>query len=396
MLEAVTATAEGQRRDRYAALGAAGPVHRLRLPNGVPVWLITSHAETKRLLTDPRIVKVGPEQAPYAHRLPPDVARGIYHHLLYASPPEHTRLRRLVAKAFTRGRVDGLAPRIEETTHRLLDEVAGADVVDLIPALAYPLPITVISFLLGIPRDAQADFRAWTAPLIAPEVAGYDTYAASARTLLTFLRQLIAVKRREPGEDLLSDLVAVRDGEERLTEDELTSMLLLLVVAGHDTTVNLIANGVLALLRHEDQRALLAADPDRLANAIEELLRYDAPVHNTVPARATEPVEVAGTTIEPGDVVVFSLLAANRDPDQFGEPGQLDLSRDCGTHTAFGHGIHYCLGAPLARLEARIALGALLDRFPRLSLAVPADTLTRKPSMTMNGLTALPVRLRGS
>jgi cytochrome P450 len=229
---------------------------------------------------------------------------------------------------------------------------------------------------------------------VAPGIFSFEEYEAAAIAILDFTHELIKDKRRVPQDDLLSDLIAARDGEERLTEDELTSMVFLLVIAGHETTVNLIANGVRALLTHPDQLALLRVDPALLEPAIEELLRYDGPVQNTLPYWTAEPIEVGGTTIPAGEIVVVSLNAANRDPAQFPQAERLDVTRQETGHTAFGHGLHYCVGAPLARLEARIAIGALLDRFPALRLDAPADSLTRVPSMIMNGLAGLPVRLR--
>jgi cytochrome P450 len=229
---------------------------------------------------------------------------------------------------------------------------------------------------------------------VAPGIFSFEEYEAAAVAILDFTRRLIEEKRRVPQDDLLSDLIAARDGEERLTEDELTSMVFLLVIAGHETTVNLIANGVRALLTHPDQLTLLRTDPALLEPAIEELLRYDGPVQNTLPYWTAEPIEVGGTTIAAGEIVVVSLNAANRDPAQFPLADRLDVTRQEAGHTAFGHGLHYCVGAPLARLEARIAIGALLDRFPALRLDAPADSLTRVPSMIMNGLASVPVRLR--
>jgi cytochrome P450 len=207
------------------------------------------------------------------------------------------------------------------------------------------------------------------------------------------VRELIAAKRAEPRDDLLSALIAVHEGSDRLSQDELTSMVFLLLVAGHETTVNLIVSGTLALLRHPDQLALLRAEPERLPAAVEELLRYDGPLQVTVPSIAAAPIEVGGVTIPAGDVVLPALLAANRDPGRFPEPDRLDVTRASNSHMAFGHGLHHCLGAPLARLEGRIALGSLITRFPGLRLADPATEPPRNPGLIMNGLIALPVVL---
>jgi cytochrome P450 len=388
-----TAVRDGERHAIYAKLLAEGPVHHVTMLTGRTAWLVTEHAQARALLSDPRLVKGGWEAGVYAKMLPEHVARGIHTHMLMSDPPDHTRLRKLVTSVFTRRRVEKLAPRIQEMTDELLAALDGAETVDLVSALAYPLPIGVICELLGIPKESWAAFRAWSAPLVAAGFFSFEEFQAAAISMLDFTRELIEEKRRVPQDDLLSDLIAARDGAERLTEDELTSMMYLLIIAGHETTVNLIANGVRALLTHPDQLALLRADPALLEPAIEELLRYDGPVQTTLPYWTTEPIEIGGTAIAAGEIVVVSLNAANRDPAQFPQPDRLDFTREGAGHTAFGHGLHYCLGAPLARVEARIAIGTLLDRFPGLRLDGPADALTWAPSMIMNGLTALPVRL---
>ncbi len=211
--------------------------------------------------------------------------------------------------------------------------------------------------------------------------------------MVGFPRELVAAKRADPTEDLLSSLVAVRDGADQLSEDELTSMAWLLLVAGHETTVNLIGNGVVTLLTHPEQPALLRAQPDRLGAAIEDLLRFTGPVQVATPRHTTEPVDINGITIPAGELVIPVLLAANRDPACIARPDTVDITRTDNPHLAFGHGIHHCLGAPLARLEGRIALGSLLARLPRLRLAVPPEHLTWRPSVIMHRLDALPVIL---
>jgi cytochrome P450 len=231
--------------------------------------------------------------------------------------------------------------------------------------------------------------------LLAGRFVGYEAFSRAAGEFVDFLHALLADKRRQPADDLLSALIEVRDGGDRLSEDELTSMVHLLLLAGHETTVNLIANGMNALLAHPDRLALLRSEPDRLPAAVEELLRFDSPAQVSIPAITAEPIEVAGQRIPARENVVIALLAVNRDPARFADPEVLDLSRDDGGHLAFGHGIHHCLGAPLARLEARIAIGALLDRFGDLALAVPADSLERLPSLIINRLAVLPVRRAG-
>ena len=313
--------------------------------------------------------------------------------MLHADPPDHTRLRRLVQKAFTPRRVAQMRPRAEEIAAGLLDEMAAArgEVIDLLGAYARPLPITVLCDLLGIP---VVD-RAW----IAVTVAAYDERAEHQRVereLATYFTELIAAKRAEPGDDLVSALVLARDNDgaaDGLAGNELLSTVYLLVMAGFDTTVNLIASGTLALLTHPEEMARLRQDPSLLPAAVEELLRFTNPVNHANDRFTTEDVPVGDVVIPAGEWVFPAISSANRDPAQFPGPDRLDLGRDTSGHVAFGHGVHYCLGAPLARMEAEVALGALLARFPRVSLAVPPRGLRCRPVSLMNGLESLPVRL---
>jgi cytochrome P450 len=393
------AVRDGARHRALAELAARGPVHHLTLATGADAWVVTGYAEAKAVLTDPRVIREGASNSPYGEEMPAALYSALNSHMLTTDPPVHTRLRRLVSAAFTRRRVDGLAPRIERICADLLDGMAKtleADgEVDLIDAFAGPLPITVICELLGVPSESHAAVRGWAGPLLAGRFVGYEAYSRAAGEFVDFLHLLLADKRRQPADDLLSALVEVRDGEDRLSEDELTSMVQLLLLAGHETTVNLIANGMSALLADSGQLALLRAEPDRLPAAVEELLRFDSPAQVPVPAITAEPIEVAGQLIPAGENIVIALLAVNRDPARFTDPDVLDLTRDDGGHLAFGHGVHHCLGAPLARLEARIALGALLERFDDLTLAVPPDSLQRLPSLIINRLAVLPVRRAG-
>ena len=392
-----TAPADADRRAAVAALAEAGPVVPIPLPGGQVGWLVTGWAQVRQVLTHPHVRKEpGLFAAPFADALPPGVAAGLFRHMLNVNPPDHGRLRRLVASAFTRGRVDAMAPRIQELTDALLDRVAGAAAdrpVDLIEALAAPLPVQVIGDLLGVPERDFPRFRAHTRPLVSGVLAGCEAYVTAAVGMLDLLRELVEHRRSTPGDDLFSALVTAREGGDRLSEDELTSAGFLLLAAGHETTVNLIANGANALLTHPDQRTLLQNRPDLLPAAIEELLRHDGPLNVTAPYVTTAPVDVDGMTIPAGDVVLACLTAAGRDPARFAAPQRLDLTRTDGGHVAFGHGIHHCLGAPLARLEGRIALGTLLARFPHLRLAVPSEALVRTPGLLMNGFAALPVVL---
>ncbi len=394
----------------YAQIRADGtPIRRVRLRNGVPGWLVTRYADARAALADPRLVKnpaslatpTGPHPSRPADAgtdgQPPAFAAALSHHMLSSDPPDHTRLRKLVNKAFTARTVADLEPRIEVITDDLLDRadrVAAQHegIVDLIDALAFPLPVIVICELLGVPFDDREDFRRWSQAIISAttDPAGMAT---ASREMADYLIRLIADKRARPGADLLTELIQVSEEGDRLSEDELVSMGFLLLVAGHETTVNLIGNGTLALLRHPDQLALLRDDPSLLPAAIEEFLRYDGPVNVATARFAAEPVTIAGQPIATGELVMVSLSAADHDPDRYPEPDRLDIERTTTGHLAFGHGIHFCVGAPLARLEGRIAIGRLVTRHARMELAGAPQQLSWRASTLLRGLYSLPVRL---
>jgi len=374
----------------FARLRESRPVALARMPDFGRVWIITRYADVRAALADPRLVNQ-PDRGPDDGGSVPSV-----HALLNTDPPDHTRLRRLMQKAFTPRRAAQLRPRTAEIATRLLTQMAaGGDVVDLLGGYARPLPITVISELLGIPeRD-----RTWIWIIVTDYGKGGAELQRVPQELGTYFTRLICAKRAEPGNDLLSALILAHDAagedgaETALTTTDLLSAAYHLVMAGFDTTVNLIASGTLALLTHPEEMALLRQDPSLLPAAVEELLRFTSPV-NHVSARFTnEDLPVGDVVIPAGEWVVIATSSANRDPAQFPDPDRLDLSRDSGSHIAFGHGIHYCLGAPLARMEAEVALGALLTRFPELSLAVPSEELRWRAVSLMNGLESLPVRL---
>lgn len=384
-----------QRHARYAELVAAAPVHRIVLPSGATAWLITGYAEARQALHDPQLVKSEAALTTLSRdRLAPEALAALSSHMLNRNPPDHTRLRRLISGAFTRRRIEQLAPRIQQITDELLDVMDTAAQTDLIAAFALPLPITVICELLGVPADRRAEFHDWSTTVLTGALAESTAYRCATTAMVRYLQELLMVKRVAPADDLLSALVAVRDGQDRLSEDELTSMAFLILVAGHETTVNLIGNGVHALLTHPQQLALLRAQPHRLPAAIEELLRFDGPLQVATFRFTTQPVDIGGVTIPAGEIVVPGLLAANRDPACTVRPDALDITRTDNPHLAFGHGLHHCLGAPLARLEGQIALGTLIARFPRLRLAVLTEHLTWRPSVLMHGLNKLPVILR--
>jgi cytochrome P450 len=380
-----------ERHAAYERLRDQGPVCRITLASGATGWLVTGYREARQALADPRLTgrtgAVGDRR-----ELSPDVQRGMNTHMLNMDPPDHTRLRRLVSAAFTRRRIADLRPRIEQICNALLDDLADQEEADLIKALALPLPMRVLTEMLGVPPQDAPVFRGWTEILTASALP-LDQLDEAAAQMLGYVRALLDSKRRQPGADLLSALAAVRDGDDRLTEPELTSMVFLLLIAGHETTVNLIGNATLALLDNPAQLAWLRANPSRMPAAVEEFLRYESPVQAAL-RFSREEVRLADMVIPPGSVVLVSLLAANRDPARFPGADRLELPREDNPQLAFGHGIHHCLGAPLARLEGAIAISSLVARFPALRMAVPAESLRWRISLVMHGLDALPVRLR--
>ncbi|MFD5632715.1 cytochrome P450 [Streptomyces sp. NPDC127077] len=375
----------------YAQLRQAGPVHRITGTDGLPAWLVTRYDDVREALTDPRLSLDKRNAVPGGYRgmaLPPALDAN----LLNMDPPDHTRIRRLVTRAFTPRRIERLREPIQRTADQLLDAVAAAERVDLIASYAAPLPIAVICDLLGIGPTDRLDFRSWTDALVAPDPTRPSLAKEAVGSMVSYLTRLIADKRTAPADDLLSALIAVRDEEDRLSEDELMSLAFLILFAGYENTVHLIGNAVLTLLRHPDQLAGLRADPTRMSAAVEELARYDGPMPLAVRRFPTEDVTISGVTVPAGETVLLSLAAAHRDPHRFSDPDHFDIDRDATGHLALGHGIHYCLGAPLARMETEIALSALLDRFPDLALDVPPGELRWRPSMRSRGLLGLPVR----
>ncbi|MEV4559331.1 cytochrome P450 [Kitasatospora sp. NPDC049285] len=375
----------------YAALRADGPVHRVTGPDGLPVWLVTRYADVRQGLADPRLSLDRTHAAPgnyLGFRLPPALDAN----LLNMDPPDHTRIRRLVAQAFTARRVAALRGPIERVAEQLLDAMEPLGRADLVAAYAAPLPITVISDLLGVPEDDRHDFRAWTDTLVTPDPARPQDAKAAVGAMLGFFTGLIEHKRGRPSDDLLSDLIAAHEEGDRLSADELTSLAFLILFAGYENTVHLIANAVLALLTHPGQLAALRREPGLIGGAVEELARFDGPAPLAIRRFPREDVTIGGVTVPAGETVLLALASANRDPERFADPDRLDLHRRDGGHLALGHGIHYCLGAPLARLETELALTALLRRFPALALDAPTDHLRHRPALRARGLLELPVR----
>jgi len=381
----------------YEQLRTQGPIHHVRLPAGLRGWLITDYTVAKQVLADPTIRKdvhqirrIIDTTHPGVHAMGSDMAE----HMLNTDPPDHTRLRRLVAKAFTPRSVAALAPRIEEIADDLIAAMPTTGPVDLLSAFAFPLPITVICELLGIPAGDRDQFRAWTNTILFAGADSRESVLAAAADMNAYLRTLIADRRAHPGDDMLSSLVTTTDTDGNLTDTEVVSMTFLLLVAGHETTVNLIGNTMLTLLQDPERFATLRAHPDRVPAALEEHLRHLGPVHIATLRFTTEPVTLGGTTIGADELVFVSLAAANRDPHRFARPELVDYDRDNLGHLAFGHGIHVCLGAPLARAEGTIALTRLLARYPHMSLATDPATLRWRTSSLIRGLDTLPVQLR--
>jgi cytochrome P450 len=314
--------------------------------------------------------------------------------MLDMDPPDHQRLRSLVSKAFTPRLIERLRPRVQAIADGLLDAVQDRGEMDLIDDYAFPLPITVIAELLGVPAEDRDSFREWSDAA----VSGNTTQEHLDKVLIPhmqaftdYLHALFEEKRKNPKDDLVSALLRAEEAGDKLSEDELLGMVFLLLVAGHETTVNLIGNGVLALLQHPDQLQKLKDDPSLIKPAVEELLRYDGPVETSTERFAREDVRIGETVIPRGEMVLVVLAAADHDPERFADPDELDITRVDNRHLAFGKGIHHCLGAPLARMEGQIAISTLLARMPDLRLKGSPESLSWRPGLTLRGLRGLPL-----
>ncbi|GAB3692143.1 cytochrome P450 [Actinocorallia lasiicapitis] len=367
----------------YARLRGEGAVVRVALREGLDCWVVTRYAEARAVLEDrrfsrdPRVAGEAWREADRGRPLEDGADLGV--HLLTREPPDHTRLRRLVGHAFRHRRAERYRPRIQQLADELLDQLLRHDQADLVAGYAYPLATTVICEILGLPAADGPLFRQWTSNAL----PGQPTTSPA-----TYLHTAIADKRRTPADDLLTELIAATD-QGRMSETELQSMTFLLIVAGHEGSVALIANSVVSLLRHPDQIALLERPDD---TALDELFRYDGPMELAAWRFPTEPVEIGGVRIPAGAPVMIALAAAHHDDRHYPRPDHLDLTRAEPDHLGFGHGLHYCVGAPLARAEADIALKTLFRRAPGLTLAVPHTELKRQPSLLVRGLHELPVR----
>jgi cytochrome P450 len=363
-----------------------GPARKIALPDGSPVWLVTRYAEVRAALADPRLSLDKRHATGWAgFTLPPALDAN----LLNMDPPQHTRIRALVSQAFTPRRVAEMRPGVQRLADRLLDTLPSGGPVDLIAVFAEPLPVGVIGEMFAVPLEDLARLRGWTNDMV---TGSREAAGAAIVSIHRFLSGLVAHRRAAPGTDLLSAMIAARDEGDRLSEDELTSLAFLLLFAGYENTVHLIGNAVLALLRDPALAAALRADPELLPSAVDELMRYDPPAPVSIRRFPTEDLTIGEVTIPMGETVLLGLAAANRDPSRWREPDVVDLGRAENPHLSLGHGIHYCLGAPLARLEGQIAIGTLLRRLPDLALAVPVEELSWRPTFRSRGLVELPVR----
>jgi cytochrome P450 len=376
----------------YHRLRAEDPVHHSPLG----FWVLTRYEDVSSVLRDPRFIKE-PLAALVAARFGAEVPRGVGLSMLDRDPPDHTRLRSLVSKAFTPRVVEGLRPRIQRIVDELITRAEATGSMDVIEEFAYPIPVNVICEMLGVPVADHERFKGWSLDIargldsiwLPPDSEVPRRSAAARHAISDYFRGLIAERRRAPRGDLLSALIAAEEAGDKLNEEELLATCILLLIAGHETTVNLIGNGMLALLRHPAELRRLRETPGLITSAIEELLRYDGPVQRTARVASAD-ATIGGRTIAKGDMVMPFIGAADRDPAQFPEPDRLDLSRSDNRHIAFGWGIHFCLGAPLARVEGQIAIDALVRRLPGLALATHEPEY--RQSLTLRGLKTLPVK----
>jgi len=376
----------------YHRLRAEDPVHQSPLG----FWVLTRYEDVAAVLRDARFIKE-PLAALVAARFGGEVPRGVGLSMLDRDPPDHTRLRSLVSKAFTPRVVEGLRPRIQAIVDDLIARAEPAGSMDLIEEFAYPIPVNVICEMMGVPVRDHERFKGWSLDIargldsiwLPPDSEIPRRSVAARHAISDYFRELIAQRRTSPRGDLLSALIAAEEAGDKLNEEELLATCILILIAGHETTVNLIGNGVLALLRHPAELSRLRTTPGLITSAVEELLRYDGPVQRTARVASAD-ATIGGHTIRQGEMVMPFIGAADRDPAQFPEPDRLDLSRADNRHIAFGWGIHFCLGAPLARVEGQIAIDTLFRRLPRLALV--GDSVEYRQSLTLRGLKTLPVK----
>jgi cytochrome P450 len=381
----------------FAQLRELGAVVPIPSPIGgnTRAWMVTRMEEAVRILKDHGHFTVDPQSVganDILRRSLTDDAVVSKYSMVSVDEPDHRRLRGLVSQVFTPRYMESLRPRVQEIADELLDEVQGQGQMDIVENFAFPLPINVISEMLGVPKNDRSQVRIWSKAMAAGDMTGRSEEGVAASLALSeYTRHLITEKRKHPQNDLISQLITIEEEGDRLSEPELLSMITLLIFAGHETTANLIGMGTLMLLDHPDQLAKLKADLSLAPSAVEEILRTNGPVMMPMPRFATEDLELAGQQIKKGDVLIPALISANRDEKQFTDPDELNIARTIKRHVAFGQGIHICLGAPLARLEGDIAFTTLLRRMPLLRLSVPRDAITWRIGGNLRALTALPV-----
>ncbi len=384
----------------YTVLRRCAPVMQMEAAFGGHPWLVTRYEDVVSALKDPRFSSDPRDMGLQNRRMNawwmPRVFGILQNSMITNNDPAHQRLRSLVHLAFTPKRIEQISGRVEQITHELLDQAGRKNRIDLIRDFALPLPLTVISDMMGVPQAERAGFNRAVAPFL-ESLAGSPlkilAQYPNANRLMSFFERMIALRRAEPQDDLLTALVQAEQAGDRLSEDELLSMIFLLLLAGHETTVNLIGNGTLALLEYPEQFQRLHDDPDLIERAIEELLRYANPVEHGNPRFLTEDVTLHGVTLPKHSHVLLMIASANRDETVFEHADRLDLARQPNRHLSFGLGAHYCLGAPLARLEGKIAIQALVQRFPNLKLTIPAGQVPWRTAIAVRGVKALPVQM---
>jgi cytochrome P450 len=378
-------------------LRASEPVYRTTLPDKTPLWLLSRYDDVAALLRDERFKKnrrhaLTKEQL---RKLPwtPPMFRPLERNMLDLDPPDHTRLRSLVHKAFTPSLVEQMRSRTQAIADELLDRIVWTGEMDLIKDFALPLPMTIITEILGVPRKDHHKFHKWSQAVVSlTSPSPTLRVLPSVWKFIRYLRQFFKLRRRDPKDDLVSALIKAEEAGDKLNEDELLAMVFLLLIAGHETTVNLIGNGTLALIENPNEMNKLLSEPSLVKPAVEELLRYTSPVFTTTERYAREDTTIHGVTIPQGEMTLGVIGSANRDETAFENPNELQITREPNRHLSFGQGIHFCLGAPLARMEAQIAFTTLLQRVPNLRLTKPSSSLHWRPSIFLRGLAALPLK----
>jgi cytochrome P450 len=381
----------------FAVLRASEPVYRTTLPDKTPLWLLSRYDDVAALLRDERFKKnrrhaLTKEQL---RKLPwtPPMFRPLERNMLDLDPPDHTRLRSLVHKAFTPSLVEQMRSRTRAIADELLDRIVWTGEMDLIKDFALPLPMTIITEILGVPRKDHDKFHKWSQAVVSlTSPSPTLRVLPSVWKFIRYLRQFFKLRRRDPKDDLVSALIKAEEAGDKLNEDELLAMVFLLLIAGHETTVNLIGNGTLALIENPNEMNKLLSEPSLVKPAVEELLRYTSPVFTTTERYAREDTTIHGVTIPQGEMTLGVIGSANRDETAFENPNELQITREPNRHLSFGQGIHFCLGAPLARMEAQIAFTTLLQRVPNLRLTKPSSSLHWRPSIFLRGLAALPLK----